>query len=95
MKAKEVIALVSGALWAGLIVSGVRIIGSATAQGIPGSPNEGQVQYYVYIPVVMVCLVTATYLLSRRVRFICAALFVQVSLFLALFPYILFYTGGM
>lgn len=87
--------MVSSTVWGGLAVVGVKIIMGARNQGIHGFPNQGQISYYIFLPVALTFLAIAAYLLAHRGRFIRSAFIVQLGVLLFVLPYMLFFTGGM
>jgi len=94
MRAMKILAAINTVIWGGLVFSGVRIIRSVLEQNVEGSPNSGQLTYYLIVPAVMAFVVIGAYLLARFLRLKRLMLLIQVGVLLAFFPYILFYTGG-
>ena len=81
-------------IWGGLALLGVGLTDGVANRHVPGYPNAGQIDYYVWTPVAMVAIALGTYLLSylRRATWLC--LTVEICAFLFFFPHMLSFTGG-
>ena len=64
------------------------------AQGVPGFPNMGQRNYYLHIPLVMAALSLLLLGASWREKRAGPAGCLAGLLILSLFPYLIFYSGG-
>jgi hypothetical protein len=85
---------INALIWGALSWSGWHGLASISAQSVGGYPNPEQKEYYLYLPLVMVTLTIAGFVLSqfRKVRVV--AMIFEILLLVAVLPFLLPYGGG-
>jgi hypothetical protein len=95
MRSALVLTLPAAVLWALVLVVGFAGIDGVRSQNVPGYPSDGQLRYYIYLPLSVLALVASTWALSRRHRFLRALAGAVALVSLLCLPYYLqYYTGG-
>jgi hypothetical protein len=90
----RVVAGINILLWGAFIWIGRGLLYNSAGRGIPGFPNQGQVTYYLYLPIGMLTLALCAYALSRVSKLRYVTLGIEVLVLVAFVPFFLEYTGG-
>jgi len=90
---RRIAASFTSLLWGLFTYIGYDLTCGVVKRHVPGYPNTGQWQYYVYFPMIMLIISVGLLLLARKIP---VALFVTLWLLqiFIFFPFLLGYTGG-
>ena len=91
----SILAALSVVLWGGLIWLGWIGIQGVVHQHVPGYPASGQVLYYIQVPAaaLIICIMAAVVCFVWPAA-VWAGRLILILMLLALFPFMLVYTGG-
>jgi hypothetical protein len=92
--ASVVLSAVSILVWAGMTWLGAHLIRGVVAQHVTGYPDPVQITYYIRVPAIMLGCAIVAGLAALCTTYTRTARTVQVLLLIALFPFLLPYTGG-
>ena len=96
MRAANIYAAVVGSIWGALIWLGWELIDGVYAEHVPGSPNSGQITYYLGVPIAVVAgLILIAIISNRFIRMPVLLALASTGALVFLIPYMLPYTGGM
>jgi hypothetical protein len=90
---RRIAASFTSLLWGLFTYIGYDLTSGVAKRHVPGYPNAGQWQYYVYFPLIMLIISIGLLLLARKmpVAVFVTIWLVQIFIFL---PFVLGYTGG-
>lgn len=94
MRFVSVTLLLSIILWGYLVVSGIAGHQLIAGQNVNDFPSDAQRNYYVIIPLSVFVFCVFIFIFVRGVRWSSVRLASAVFSLLLLFPYIIFYRGG-
>ncbi len=90
-----ILAGLTGITWGSLIWLGWMAIQGVVHQHVPGYPASGQVLYYIQMPAAaLIICITAAASCFVWPRTVWAGRVTMIFVLLALFPFVLAYTGG-
>jgi len=89
-----VVSGVNALIWSGLSWLGWGLLRGVENQHVANYSNRGQFIYYLAFPLLMTTCALALYAAARYTRFREAALFGQTLVFVAVFPFLVGYGGG-
>lgn len=95
MRKANIIAAITTALWFGLFYMGRSGIYGIYAHGEGVYPNSGQIDYYMVFPVCVAAALMLSAWVCNSFRAAQPLAAISILALVALFPYLLIYTGGM
>jgi hypothetical protein len=93
-KAPLILMALNGLVWGGLSWMGWGAMKDVLAQHVVGAPNSGQIGYYLVFPLVMLTVSLLPGALLGQTRWSAVANGWCSLTLVAVFPYLLPYTGG-
>jgi hypothetical protein len=94
MRAANMVAGASAALWFAVFLMGRKVVGRVYLQGHGIAPSAGQIDYYIVYPLVAVVLLMLAGWTGNMWRKPLIALIPSLLIGFAILPFLLGYTGG-
>jgi len=95
MRAANILTCISALAWFGMFLVGLEGTNGVINQRVPGYPAKGQIDFYIVRPAITVMIVLASaWVLNSLRRWPWLLVFISAGSLLALFPFLLVYTGG-